>query len=157
SVAHELAADAAVILLEREPQPAYHSTGRSAALFSEIYGNSVVRALSRVSRDFLRHPPAGFVDAALLGPRGAMYVASAAQRAAFDEFRAAPDVAIYTRAISTQEALDIVPILKPECAVYAAYEPGAADVDVHALHQGYLKGLKARGARVICNVAIDRI
>ena len=45
SVAAELARTHRVAVLEREEFPGYHSTGRSAALFSEIYGNGVVRAL----------------------------------------------------------------------------------------------------------------
>ena len=32
-----------VILLERESQPGYHSTGRSAALYSQAYGNPAIR------------------------------------------------------------------------------------------------------------------
>ena len=51
---------ARVLLLERESQPGYHSTGRSAALFMESYGTPQVRALTLASRDFLQHPPSGF-------------------------------------------------------------------------------------------------
>ena len=39
SAAYELAKGHAVVILERESQPGYHTTGRSAAVFSEIYGN----------------------------------------------------------------------------------------------------------------------
>lgn len=39
-----------VVLLEREAQPGYHSTGRSAALYTETYGNAVIRALTVGSR-----------------------------------------------------------------------------------------------------------
>ncbi|HRO58561.1 MAG TPA: FAD-dependent oxidoreductase, partial [Burkholderiaceae bacterium] len=38
SIGHWLAPHARVTLLERESQPGYHSTGRSAALFMESYG-----------------------------------------------------------------------------------------------------------------------
>ena len=68
SVAHELAASARVIVLEREVQPGYHSTGRSAALFSEIYGNETVRGLSRASRGFFLEPPREFSEVTLLRP-----------------------------------------------------------------------------------------
>src|SRR5262249_40914491 len=43
SVAYWLAPHARVVVLEREPQPGYHSTGRSAALFIETYGPTQVR------------------------------------------------------------------------------------------------------------------
>ena len=70
SVAAEIAADARVVLLERERQPGYHTTGRSAALFTETYGAEVKRALSHASRPFLEQPPAGFASVPLLTPRG---------------------------------------------------------------------------------------
>lgn len=61
SVAHELAVEgASVLLLEAEAQLAYHSTGRSAALFILNYGPPSVRALSAASRGFFETPPDGF-------------------------------------------------------------------------------------------------
>ncbi|MEG0142416.1 MAG: FAD-dependent oxidoreductase, partial [Comamonas sp.] len=39
-----------VLVLERESQPGYHTTGRSAALFEEHYGPAQVQALTRASR-----------------------------------------------------------------------------------------------------------
>src|SRR5262249_42966333 len=60
SVAYFLARHARVVVLEREPHPGYHSTGRSAALYMETYGPEQVRALTRASRRFFENPPAGF-------------------------------------------------------------------------------------------------
>jgi len=74
SIASELSRDRRVVLLEMEEQAGYHTTGRSAAVFAEGYGNRIVRALTRASRPFLERPPAGFVDHALLVPRGWMFV-----------------------------------------------------------------------------------
>ncbi|MDR3033695.1 MAG: FAD-binding oxidoreductase, partial [Kitasatospora sp.] len=59
-----------VTLLEAERTPGLHSTGRSAALFSEYYGNDCVRSLTRTSRAFYEAPPPGFAAAPLLTPRG---------------------------------------------------------------------------------------
>ena len=70
-----------MILLEREAQPGYHSTGRSAALFMESYGTPQVRALTLASRAFLQHPPEGFCEHPLLSDRGAMMVAAHGQEA----------------------------------------------------------------------------
>lgn len=151
SVAHELASHASVVVLERESQPGYHSTGRSAALFTETYGNDVIRALVRGSREFLFSPPNGFTDVPLVAPRGVLLIASAKQRAAFERLRASPDIRAGTELLTTAQALERVPILQPESAVQAAYEPHAMDLDVNALLQGYLRGLRARGGAVICN------
>jgi D-arginine dehydrogenase len=74
SIAYFLAPHVRVVVLEREAHPGYHSTGRSAALFSETYGTPQVRALSRASRAFLEHPPAGFAESPILTRRGALMV-----------------------------------------------------------------------------------
>ena len=52
SLAWRLAGQRSVLVLEREPQPGYHATGRSAAMFMESYGAPQVRALTRASRPF---------------------------------------------------------------------------------------------------------
>ena len=74
SVACFLARHARVLVLERESQPGYHSTGRSAALFVETHGPRQVRALTRASRRFFEDPPAGFADRPLMSRRGALTV-----------------------------------------------------------------------------------
>jgi D-arginine dehydrogenase len=157
SVAYELAATARVVVLERELQPGYHSTGRSAALFSEIYGNPAVRSLTQASRSFLGEPGPSFSDIPLLHPRGSLYMATRELRAAIDRFRNAPDVLSVTRELSTQEALDLVPVLRPDQAAHCVYEPGAMDIEAAALHQSYLKGLKRRGGSIVPNCAIESI
>ena len=53
-VAAELAGALGVVLLEQENRPGYHSTGRSAALFFQNYGNAAIRALSRASRPLFK-------------------------------------------------------------------------------------------------------
>ena len=37
-----------------------------------------------------------------------------------------------------------VPCLRPELVHGALYDPGAQDIDVHALHQGFLRGFRRR-------------
>jgi D-arginine dehydrogenase len=74
SAAYWLCPHGRTVLLEREDQPGYHSTGRSAALFSETYGPPQVRALSRASRGFFERPPAGFTEHPILTPRGTLFV-----------------------------------------------------------------------------------
>jgi len=55
-----------VVVLERESHPAYHSAGRSAALYTAAYGTAQVRALTLASRAFFDHPPQGFCEHPLL-------------------------------------------------------------------------------------------
>ena len=80
SLAFWLAPHGRVVVVEREAQPGYHSTGRSAALYLESYGPPQARALTLGSRDFLASPPPGFVEAPILSPRGALAIGTLAQR-----------------------------------------------------------------------------
>ncbi|HVF16483.1 MAG TPA: FAD-binding oxidoreductase [Steroidobacteraceae bacterium] len=157
SVAYELSRTASVLVLEGESQPGYHSTGRSAALFSEIYGNAAVRALSRASREFLSTPPPAFATNALLKPRGSLFVASADQIEAFELLQDAPDVAQHTRPLTAAEAQQLVPIIRDEWLALTMLEEGSQDVDVHALHQGYLRGMKERRASVVSAALVQSI
>ena len=79
SIAYFLAPHGRVTLLERESQPGYHTTGRSAAMFIESYGTPQVRALTMASRAFFEHPPAGFTEQPILSPRGALIIARPGQ------------------------------------------------------------------------------
>ena len=85
SVGYEMANQGSVVVLEREDQPGYHSTGRSAALYTENYGPKVIRSLSIASGPFFHHPPEGFSEVPLLHDLGLLFVARKDQRGAFDE------------------------------------------------------------------------
>lgn len=154
SAAAALAQTHRVIVLERESFPGMHSTGRSAALFSEIYGSAPIRALSRASRDFLYSPPSDFVDGPVVRKRGALHIASTAQLAALDTFCALPDIGPAVQRLTGQEARGLCSILKEEYVVAAAFETGSADVDVDLLHQGWLRQLKSRGGQLVIDAAV---
>ena len=157
SFAYEVAESASVVVLERELHAGYHSTGRSAALFSEIYGNETIRALSRASREFLVYPDREFCDADLLQPRGVLYIGTAQQRSAVQALHYAPDVSEYLEGLSTQQALAFVPVLRPEYAAHCLYERAAMDIEAATLHQSYIKGLRRRGGRIVANCEISAI
>jgi D-arginine dehydrogenase len=149
SLAWRLAEHASVLLIERESQPGYHSTGRSAAMFMESYGTQQVRALTRASRAFYTAPPAGFADAPLLAPRGVLYLAQRGQelllRAMLAELR---EGGASVELLDAQQVLAILPVARPETLLGAIAEPDAQDIDVHALHQGFLRGARQRGAQL---------
>src|SRR5450755_1768918 len=140
SLGYWLAGEARVVLLEREDQPGYHSTGRSAAQFTEGYGPPQVRALTMASRAFLQHPPAGFSAHPILTPRGALRVAALGQEAMLGEqWQVMRSVSDRGRLFDAAETRAIVPVLRADKILGAVYEPDAMDIDVHALHQGYLR------------------
>ena len=146
SVADALAPSVRVIVLEQEERPGMHSTGRSAALFSETYGNQVIRSLSRASRAFLAGPPPEFCETPLIRPRGALYIAGADR---LEQLRALDVGAGSFERLSGAEARARVPIVRPEAAAAALYEAGAMDIDVDALHQGFLRRLRRAGGQVV--------
>ena len=77
-----------------------------------------------------------------------LLIGRADQRAALD--RALTDGAATdgVRALSVSQAVDIVPVLRPDYVAGAILEPAAMDIDVHALHGGFLKLARSRGATV---------
>lgn len=148
AIAAHLAEKCRVAVLEMEDHPGYHSTGRSAALFVEAYGNAVIRALTRASRDFFYSPPAGFSDEPLVTPRKVMILDRVEQHAAFEHFIACETPAENFQRIDAAAASALCPVLRPEGLLGAVVDTGAADIEVHALHQGYLRLLKGRGGRI---------
>lgn len=155
SLAWQLAAGARVLLLEREAQPGMHSTGRSAAMFMTSYGPVQARALTRASRDFYTAPPAGFADVPLLAPRGALYVGWDGQQATLDASATGLAATGSTIArIDAAAALAQVPVLRADGLIGALYEPDAMDIDVDALHQGWLRGARRSGAVLACDAEI---
>jgi len=156
SVAWHLAqAGQRVLVLERESQPGYHTTGRSAALFEEHYGPAQVQALTRASRAFYESPPTGFVDVPLLHPRGVMYVATAAQKPLVDAaYAEAAKHSPNPHRLNGDALRALVPVLNASI-VDGFVDDGARDIDVHALHQGFLRGLRQQGGTLWCNAEVS--
>lgn len=156
SLAWQLAPHARVALLEMEEQPGYHATGRSAALFMETYGTPMIRALTCASRAFYAVPPEGFAEHPILSPRGVMHVARTGQEQALKDALAfarerSPDVEL----LSTSQVIERCPALRADLICGAVYESDAMDIDVHALHQGYLRGFRRHGGQLLNNAALS--
>jgi len=159
SAAYHLAPNARVIILEREHVAAYHTTGRSAALHSETYGSAEIRAITVAAGRFYRNPPAGFADHPLLTPRGALTVGRADQEA--DMKKAASVYAALVpsvRWLEPPEALRRQPLLRPKAVEGGAVlEPEADDMDVAAIHGGFLRGARAAGAVLQLNAEVEAL
>ncbi len=153
-----LADHGSVTILEKEDALGYHSTGRSAALFTENYGSPPIRALSVGTRPFLEAPPAGFTDHPLLGPRGVLMLALPSEEAKFaaalaEGKKTAPEL----REIGMDEAARLCPVLRPGHFARAMIEPTAMDMDVHAIHQGFLRGLRAKGGKTVTDAPSEAL
>ncbi len=158
SIAAHLAEHAKVHVLEMEDQPGYHSTGRSAALFSERYGNETIRALSRESRGFLFAPPDDFCSVPLVSPRHVLIIAQSQQRAIFNTFIERETPCTELEIVDPSEALRLCPALRLEELLGGAVDRGTADIEVHELHQGYLRLLRRRGGGLTtCAKVLDLV
>lgn len=158
SLGYFLAPHGRVVVLEREPQPGYHATGRSAALYLESYGPPQVRALTLASRPFLEHPPQGFVDRPVLTPRGALTIGTVQQQALLDrrldEIRA---LGIEARRLDAAATLARVPVLRPEVVSGGLLEPDAMDMDVDLLLQGFVRGMRRHGGVLETRVEVNEV
>ncbi len=154
SLAAVLAEDRKVLLLERESQPGYHTTGRSAATFIKTYGPDPIRALTRASEPFYRNPPRGFTEHPLLSPRGILLTVRPDQQALLDkEMEVLADEG--AERLDVEAAMTHCPLLRRETLGGAILDPGGEDMEVHAIHQGYLKMLKAHGGSLLCNAEVQ--
>jgi D-arginine dehydrogenase len=152
SVAFHLAPHARVTLLEREAQAGYHSTGRSAALYSPNYCSRLVQQLTLAGQPFLDAPPAGFAAVPLLQERGYLMIGRNAQLAALTQYeREANAAGLTTRRLSAAESRELVPVLRAAAFDWAMLDANAWDLDVDALLQGFLRGARAHGARWLSN------
>ncbi|MGB1310504.1 MAG: NAD(P)/FAD-dependent oxidoreductase [Leucothrix sp.] len=157
SVAYELAESASVLLLEGEASPGYHSTGRSAALYTPNFGSPTVCRINKASKVFFDNPPDGFCDNPLLTPRGALTVAASGDEHSLQALLdlSSENSPIYE--VTKQDALALAPIIKHEVIAAGVYEPNVMDIDVASLHQGYLRGFKRRGGVLQTNQGVTAL
>lgn len=157
AAAYELTQHGSVALIEAETMPGYHSTGRSAALYTPNYGSATVRRLNQASSNLFTNPPAGFCEHPLLTPRGSLVIAAPGEEDLLAPIMEQSGTSGAIEEITVAHALELAPLLRPERVAAAAYEGGVMDIDVAALHQGYLRGIKHGGGVVICSVRIERL
>lgn len=150
SAAAELAAFGTTVLLEAEQVPGYHSTGRSAALYTPNFGSPLVRRLNAAGHDFFSRPPEGFSDTPLLTPRQALTIARPGEESQLEAILAHASQAHPITRIRVEDAIHRAPVLRPDVIGAAILEPGVMDMDVAAIHQGFLRSFRRRGGELRC-------
>ena len=158
SIAYWLAPHGRTVVLERETQPGYHSTGRSAAQYIATYGTPQVSALTLASRSFFDHPPEGFTDTPILSRRGALTVGLAGQEDLLDEaWKVLCSVTGSGQRLGADAACTMLPVLRRDRVIGAVHEPESYDMDVHALHHGFLRGFKRAGGRLVTDAEVTAV
>ena len=158
SAAYFLSESADVMVVEAESQPAYHSSGRSAAMYIEGYENREVQALTQAGKSFFFDPPDGFSEHALVTPAGGLTIAGPGERDALAKYLSiwqpsCPELV----EISGAETREIVPIVKPDWVQGAAFDPSWHNIDVHGQLSGYQRGLKANGGTLQCDFRAETL
>jgi len=157
SIASEIGADRSVLLLEAEDQPGYHSTGRSAAFWTESYGGPLVQPLTTASRAFLDDPPPDFSPAGFLRTRGAVNIARDDEQNLADRFLSDfADSGLAMERWSWAQAASLVPDLKPDWT-HVVHEPDCCDIDVAALHAAYLGDARRKAVKLVCRAPVSEI
>jgi D-arginine dehydrogenase len=152
TAAAQLSTTHRVALLEAEDSAGYHTTGRSAAIWILNYGSPDARILTGASRGFFEHPPEGFGP--LAHGRAVLTLAPEGQEAALEAMVAG---GAGLERIRVAEARALVPALREGWAVAAVIERDAFDIEVAALHQGFLRQLRQAGGQIALRHRAGRI
>ena len=156
ALAAELAAEGTTLVVEAEPMPGTHATGRSAALFTPNFGPPLVCALSLASKATLMGPQSKDASVSFLRQRGMLSVAGSTGAAPLVQLAQSSSELNPIHSISVSEALELAPVLRSERVSAACYEPGVMDMDVDAILQYCLKGLQLEGGQLVCNSRVSR-
>lgn len=149
SLAYELAESRSVRVLEGESQLALHTTGRSAATWIGTYGPPVVRRLTVASRPVFTDPTGHWSH--LSRPMGSLTVAPEADAAALEAEYAEIDadrLGCRFDLLDADAVRRLNPAVRESWVAVGSYEPDALDLDVAALHAGYVRGARARGVDI---------
>ena len=147
SAAAELARGTrSVVVLEMESAPAFHTTGRSAAVYIERYGGPAVSPFN------LRQPPL-----VQIARRRAPWITRCWSRGGCwcsrrPAIRAGPGAlrgARRARPSRPAEALELFPAIRPEAVGSAVFVPEAADLDAAGAVVAFRRLLRERGGSLV--------
>jgi len=154
SAAAELAATARVVLLEMEPHPGYHATGRSAAYFAAAYGKKVVRDFTGCCEDFFLQPPDGFSEIPLMRLRDCIFFGRPDQEAQLQaQHQDNPDLGW----LSADQVRERVPVFAEDYLGAGLWERRGGDLDVDAILQGYIRLFRRRGGALFNSHAVTSL
>lgn len=137
-----------VLVIEMEERPGYHSTGRSAAFWTESYGGPGVQPLTTASGPELRR-------LGVLGARSALTLGRAGQEADVRQFAETYRArGVEVKLLDRVAIAAMVPGLREEWTC-GALEPSCCDIDVASLHQHYLAEARRSGTVIRCRAGLD--
>ena len=148
SAAARLSSLGKCLVLEREPHLAYHSSGRSAALYEVNYGSPSTIALAKAGRKDFDSLLSG-----VLSPRGFILLCLRGEETQYES-----DVRqMKLTEISINEAVGMVPILNQNDVLRAAVSMTAQDIDTDMMIQKFARLLRDNGSQIETNREVKSI
>ena len=144
-----------IVILEREEQPGYHATGRSAGVLAEIDLVPSILGLKVLAAPFLREPPPGFSEQPLLERSGILGVLQGPLWEAAQQVGSfLGEAGVTVELLSPSDVLERVPVLEPSCFDGGLLLPEDGHIDVHELLWSYLRHARRRGAQLRTGVEV---
>ncbi len=147
-----------VLILEREDQPGYHATGRSAGVLVEIDPVPSILSLKLLAAPFLRDPPSGFAERPLLERSGILTLFHGPMWETMSQL--VPGLEAYgvgIRILSPPEILERIPALKSGFFDGGLLLTDDGHIDVHELLWSYLRHARGRGVALRTGIEVKDI
>lgn len=151
-----------VLILEKEEQPGYHATGRSAATLVEFDPMPSWLQLKVQGGRFFHDPPPGFSENPLLTPSGILLLFHGEEwNAVQSTISDLTGAGVALQTLSAREATAIVPAIDPGSLDGAIHLTRDGKLDVHELLWSYLRHAKGKGAvlqtsETVTGMVVDR-
>ena len=144
-----------VVLLEREPLFASHSSGRNAAIFRPLDSSPDIIALATRSRELLNslfEPAPG----EWLRRTGLLLVAQDS-RLLTDLAVLARDAGLTHEALGREEIVSLIPLLADGDALRGILLPDGGVMDIHAITTRLARSAKAAGAQLLTSAEVKGV
>jgi D-arginine dehydrogenase len=147
-----------IVILEREEQPGYHSTGRSAAVLVELDFISSVLQLTILAADFLRNPPEGFSQNPLLKRYGILVMFQGDEWSMIREVAPAfRQMGVSLELLTPSQVVEKIPVVSVDHFDGAVFLPEDGHIDVHELLWSYIRHARHEGVELRCGVEVHGI
>jgi len=147
-----LADDRSLIVVEAEDSLGYHATGRSAAAYTECYGPETIRRLAQASRRFLVE------NEEITSPLPVMFVAQKGDDGVVARLLKAFRPLVPTlEHLGPKDVADRCSAFDSDAVAGGVFEPGALNIDVHALQTMYAQTIRSAGHEILMSSPVTHI
>lgn len=147
-----------ILILEREEQPGYHSTGRAAGVLVELDFVPSILQLKISGGRFLRNPPDGFSENPLLRQSGILIMFKGQLWESVREMiPGLRQAGVVVNELSREEVVSVIPVVSPENFDGAVLLPEDGHIDTNELLWSYIRHARRRGAQLRLKEAVHGI